>query len=356
VVIVAFYNLSMDKLSPKDQNTYSKANKYINERMPEFAQRFFKDKKNLLKPNSYYAYSIELANFFDHLKSTGLFNDPMMLSELSKVTPEIIENYVEKTKMITCKGVKRQISDKTEHRKICAISSFFNYYVKNDFIMLNPVTKINRPYIPNGAGKGSGFIQNLDVLDFVLNGKLPEKAGIYQDKLRNRDVAMIALMMSTGIKSSECVALDIDDIDLENNLITIKTRKVPNQVYISPVLAKILSNYLSERLTMIPVYGHDHALFLSLQMKRMSIRTLQQFMRKYTSLLFGQEHNITPRDLKNAFRFNSFQDTQNMYIAADINGMSSNTLYRYYLPYLEQFETKKGLSFSLENMHEGGEG
>ena len=85
VVMVAFYNLSMDKLS-KDQIIYDKANKYIQDRMPEFAQRFFKDKKNLLKPNSYYAYSIELANFFDHLKSTGLFNDPSTFTKQESLT------------------------------------------------------------------------------------------------------------------------------------------------------------------------------------------------------------------------------------------------------------------------------
>ena len=97
---------------------------------------------------------------------------------------------------------------------------------------------------------------------------------------------------------------------------------------------------------MLPVYGNDTALFLSLQMKRLTIRALQDVLKKYTTILFGEGHNITSRDLKNAFRFNSFQEFQNMYATADINGMSSCSVYNYYLPYLEQFEIKKGAFFS----------
>ena len=345
----------MDKLS-KDQIIYNKANEYIQERMPEFAHRFFNEKKKVLKPNSYLAYATEVAFFFDYLKDRNLFDGSMKMSELSRITPELIEDYVESTRSITVGGITKQISDRTEHRKICALSSFFDYYSKNDFILYNPVSKINRPVIPNGAGKGSDMIHNLSFLDFVINGTLPNKAGIYQKKLRLRDAVMISLMMSAGIKSSECVALDIGDIDLEHNKITIRTRKAPNEVYISTLLAEILGRYLAERLEMIAEYGHDNALFLSLQMKRLSIRSLQDLMKKYTTILFGKSNNITPRDLKNAFRFNSFEESRNMYVAADINGISSNSIYRYYLPYIEQFESNKGKLFDPGDIYNAERG
>ena len=157
-------------------------------------------------------------------------------------------------------------------------------------------------------------------------------------------------MMSTGLRSSECVALDIDDLDLEHNKVTIRNRKTPNEVYISPLLSGILGSYMSTRLEMIAEYGHDNALFLSLQMKRLTVRALQDLMKKYTTILFGEGNNITPRDLKNAFRFNSFEEIQNMYVTADINGMSSNSIYRYYLPYIEQFESSKGKLFDSGNI------
>ena len=349
MVLVAFYNLSMDKLS-KDQIIYDKANKYIQDRMPEFAQRFFKAKKNVLKPNSYLAYAIEVAYFFDYLKDRKLFDLSMKMSDLSRITAEIIEDYVEDTRYITAGDVKKQISDRTEHRKICALSSFFDYYSKNDFILYNPVKKVNRPIIPNGAGKGSDMIHNLSFLDFVINGSLPNKASDYQKKLRLRDTAMIALMMSTGLRSSECVGMNIDDLDLEHNKITIRSRKAPNEVYISPLLSEILGSYLASRLEMITEYGHDNALFLSLQMKRLTVRALQDLMKKYTTFLFGKGNNITPRDLKNAFRFNSFEEIQNIYVTADVNGMSSNSIYRYYLPYIEQFESSKGKLFDSGNI------
>ncbi|MBO4912964.1 MAG: tyrosine-type recombinase/integrase [Butyrivibrio sp.] len=348
----------MDKLS-KDEIVYNKAEMYIRERMPEFAKRFFKYKKDILKPSSYYIYAIDIAYFFDYLKDNDRFPN-MKLSDLSKITTDVIEEYIANTRTLPYKNGKKVISDRTERRKICILSSFFDYYAQMDFIPYNPLSKINRPHVPVGAGKGSDFIENLNLLDFVLNGhlpnkagkrqeklrNLPNKAGKRQEKLRNRDAAMIALMMSTGIKSSECVALDISDIDLEHNKIAIKTRKFPNEIYFSKYMAEILSNYLNDRLKMIPVYGHDNALFLSSQMKRLELRSLEYVLKKYSTLLFSDGRSITPRDLKNAFRFNSFEQTENLYNAAAINGMTPESLLKYYLPYLEQFEGKKGISFN----------
>ena len=344
VFLVAFYNLSMDKLS-KDQIAYSKADIYIRERMPEFAKRFFKYKKEILKPSSYYVYAIDIAYFFDYLKNTNRFNN-MKLSDLSRITPEVIEEYIADTRTISFKNGKKVVSNRTERRKICILSSFFDYYDKMDFIPYNPLSKISRPHVPVGPGKGSNFIENLNLLDFVLNGSLSTKTGSCLEKLRNRDAAMIALMMSTGIKSSECVALDINDIDFEHNKIIVKARRFPNEVYFSKSMSGILSSYLNERISMIPVYGHENALFLSTQMKRLELRSLEYIMKKYSTLLFGDGHSITPRDLKNAFRFNSFEQTENLYNAAAINGMTPESLSRYYMPYLEQFEGKKGIFFN----------
>ncbi len=77
--------------------------------MPEFAQRFFREKKNILKPRSYQAYAIEVAYFFDYLNDRKLFDLSMKMSDLSRITDEIIEDYGEDTRYITVGGVKKQM-------------------------------------------------------------------------------------------------------------------------------------------------------------------------------------------------------------------------------------------------------
>ena len=82
-------------------------------------------------------------------------------------------------------------------------------------------------------------------------------------------------------------SLNISDVDMEHNYLVIRSRREPNQVYFSPYIAEVLSVYLTKRLELITVYGHDDALFLSLQMKRLGIRSIEKMLKKYSSLLFS---------------------------------------------------------------------
>ena len=63
----------------------------------------------------------------------------------------------------------------------------------------------------------------------------------YQDRLRNRDTAILALIMGAGLKASECVNLDISDIDLVHNCLIVKSRRAPNLIYFSPYITDALS-------------------------------------------------------------------------------------------------------------------
>ena len=93
----------MDKLS-KEQLQLNKANKMIDDHMPEFARRFFNDKKQTFKASSYYAYALELKKFFDYLGTTSYDIDKMKISDMGKITPEVIEEYVEYLRSASVKG------------------------------------------------------------------------------------------------------------------------------------------------------------------------------------------------------------------------------------------------------------
>ena len=357
--MVAFYNLSMDKLS-KDLIQLEKVNNLIELHMPDFTRRFFNDKKKELMVSSIYVYSIDLSEFFDYLGTTSYDIDKMKLSDLKNITPEIIEEYVEYLRtQTTDKGNHKVNSDQTVKKKLCVLSSFFDYYFLQGVIPFNPLLKVNRPKVPSGPPVGSDMQDNLKLLEFVSKGNLPgDKTMHYQDRLRNRDTAILALIMGAGLKASECVGLDISDIDLEHNCLVVRSRRAPNLIYFSPYITDALSRYLEERLEMIAVYGHDSALFLSLQMKRLCIRSVEILLKKYSSILFGDEHTITPIDMRNAFRKNLFMSSKNMFFTAEMTGTAASTLIRPCAPYMEIYETEKGKSFNplkLRDMEEQDE-
>ena len=87
---------------------------------------------------------------------------------------------------------------------------------------------------------------------------------------RIRNLAIFTLLLGTGIRVSECVGLDLEDIDFRNGRIKIMRKGGKEDfVYFGDEVAGALSDYINERKNMITREGHEHALFLSVQKRRM---------------------------------------------------------------------------------------
>lgn len=108
--------------------------------------------------------------------------------------------------------------------------------------------------------------------------------------------------MGAGIKVSECVNIDISDPYLESGYIIVKNRKSRRNVYISDYIVQSIIRYLIERLTIVPVCGHEEALFISLKYKRLCLRSVEKMLKKYSEAVFGTDNNVTAEALKQAFR------------------------------------------------------
>ena len=92
------------------------------------------------------------------------------------------------------------------------------------------------------------------LLDEAESGeKLTERQKIYHNKTKKRDMAILTLLLGTGIRVSECVGLDLNDIDPKNNGIKVH-RKGGSEVmvYFGDEVAEALDAYLDERLEMEP--------------------------------------------------------------------------------------------------------
>ena len=93
-------------------------------------------------------------------------------------------------------------------------------------------------------------------------------------------------MLGTGIRVSECVGIDIQDIDLKNNGIKIRRKGGYEAViYFGEEVELALLDYLEQRESMTPVQGHENALFLSMQNKRITVRAVENLVKKYASVV-----------------------------------------------------------------------
>jgi site-specific recombinase XerD len=165
-----------------------------------------------------------------------------------------------------------------------------------------------------------------------------------------RDVAILTLFLGTGIRISELVGLNIEDIDFSINGFKI-TRKGGNQVvlYFSDVVRKALIQYIEERNNNKKTPKDESALFLSLQNKRIGVRAVEKLVKKYSSVVTPLK-KITPHKLRSTYGTNLYRETQDIYIVADVLGHKDvNTTKRHYAAISEDLRKNAALSYSISN-------
>jgi integrase/recombinase XerC len=217
-------------------------------------------------------------------------------------------------------------------RKISSLKSFYNYYYRNERLQTNPASLVQLPKLHEKDIIRLDIDEVALLLDEVESGEaLTEKQKAYHAKTKIRDLALLTLMLGTGIRVSECVGLDIDDIDLKNGGIRIH-RKGGKEVtvYFGTEVEDALLDYLEERSLVIPEEGHEKALFLSLQKKRIGVRSVENLVKKYSKLVAPLK-KITPHKLRSTYGTSLYKETGDIYLVADVLGHSDvNTTKKHY--------------------------
>ena len=218
-------------------------------------------------------------------------------------------------------------------RKMCAVRSFFDFLFTNEKIPANITTLVPLPKLHQ---KPILYLERHEVeklLDVAENGNgLSEQQKRFQKVTKNRDIAILTLFLGTGIRVSELVGIDIDDIDFSINGFVV-TRKGGNQtiLYFPETVADNLQTYLRERREIEAEPGHENALFLSLQRRRITQRAVENLVKKYASIAAPLKKRISPHKLRSTFGTSLYQETGDIYLVADVLGHADvNTTRKHY--------------------------
>lgn len=215
-----------------------------------------------------------------------------------------------------------------------ALRSFYGYYFKRQIISKNPTLLVEMPKMHEKAIIRLDTDEIAMLLDYVDHGgdNLTGQRKAYFEKTKNRDLAILTLLLGTGIRVSECVGLDLQDIDFKNNGITV-TRKGGNQmvVYFGEEVENALKTYLyTTRKQTIPLSGHENALFLSTQRKRMGVQAVENMVKKYAREVTPNK-KITPHKLRSTYGTALYKETGDIYLVADVLGHKDvNTTKKHY--------------------------
>ncbi|MFR2719179.1 MAG: tyrosine-type recombinase/integrase, partial [Ruminococcus sp.] len=198
--------------------------------LPDFAKDYFRaiDATTTTKTRISYAYDIRI--FFQFLISSNplyrnLQINDFTLDMLDQVQALDIEEYMEYLKVYQ-DGEDSYITngERGLKRKISALRSFYSYYFKHEMIKTNPTVLIDMPKIHEKAIVRLDADEVALLLDYVehCGDTLTGQKKAYYEKTKERDLALITLLLGTGIRVSECVGLDLEDLDIKNNAVIVK--------------------------------------------------------------------------------------------------------------------------------------
>ena len=305
--------------------------------LPPFCKQFFRGIENQTSPRTRLAYAYDVRLFFEFLHETNSICKKMEITDfplllLDQVKREDIEEYMEYLSLYDRDGVETTNKERGKARKLASLRSFYHYYFRNELIQTNPPALVPMPKLHEKE------IIRLDpnevaiLLDQVEDGsKLTKNQLRFHEKTKVRDLALLTLLLGTGIRVSECVGLNLTDVDFDNMGIRIRRKGgYEDVVYFGEEVENALHDYLEERKHQIPLSGHEEALFLSMQNRRITVRAVENLVKKYASLVTGLK-KITPHKLRSTYGTTLYQETGDIYLVADVLGHKDvNTTRRHY--------------------------
>ncbi len=305
--------------------------------LPPFCAEFFLGIEPYTTPLTRLGYGNDLKIFFQFLSSEirEFRNKPLVdytIKDLDNITVTHLELFLDYLTLYESNGKMYRNGEKARSRKLSSVRRMLKYFFKKNEIDSNVAEKMDTPKQHESEIIRLEVDEVAKLLDLSEDGdKLTKMQKGFHKHTRVRDFAMLSLFLGTGIRISECVGLNIEDIDFENNSFVI-TRKGGNRVvlYFNNEVADALKPYVEQRLQNKEIDPKERALFLSLQNRRITVRAVEKLVKKYALLVSPLKH-ITPHKLRSTFGTNLYRETGDIYVVADVLGHKDvNTTRKHY--------------------------
>ena len=233
--------------------------------------------------------------------------------------------------------------------ELASLRSFYNYYYRNELIENNPAVLVPLPKLHDKEIIRMDPNEVAVLLDEVEDGgRLTKNEQRYHNKTKTRDLALLTLLLGTGIRVSECVGLDIQDVDFDNQRLKVRRKGgYEDIVYFGEEVEDALYDYLEERERIIPLSGHENAFFLSMQNRRITVRSVENLVKKYASRVTTLK-KITPHKLRSTYGTTLYQETGDIYLVADVLGHKDvNTTRKHYAAMQDENKRKAAKAVKL---------
>ena len=216
-------------------------------------------------------------------------------------------------------------SNATISRTLASLKNFYAYVVSTGFLEKTPVTDIR---INRGEKKLPQILTGREI-ELILSQPVCVDAKGYRDK------AMLEVMYATGIRVTELIDLNIDDVNLNQGIIKCSNNKKTRAIPLYPAALKALRNYLHDVRNSMIANSDERALFVNVSGVRMSRQGFWKIL-KYYQAAAHIEKEITPHTLRHSFAVHLLENGADLNALQELMGHSDISSTQMYTKLLNQ--------------------
>lgn len=204
--------------------------------------------------------------------------------------------------------------------ELYAIKHFCKYLKLCKYIDDNPCIELEIPKDRKNHQIVSLSTKEINIIkNNIINGVGSHKAKETQKKWISRDLCIVFLGLTTGLRVSAIANIDITDINFKEKYITtIEKGGIERVIYLSDKMLDLIHDWLLDREKLLTNNNITcQALFVSAKKQRIGVNTIRDMLKKYT---YNIDKHITPHKLRSTAATNLYEQTADIYLVADVLG------------------------------------
>lgn len=296
----------------------------LSKELPGFMDPYLKHLVLSSKPTTAVQYVRDLISFTRFLQSENPICEGLKTNEIPEsVIQNLTYHDINEFETYLLSSSSHNNSKDSANRVINTLRSYFGYEVSHDNLTKDPTNGAEKLKSNKETDIRFLSLEEIQALFSSIDQLADDdsRAGAFCRNTRLRDTAIITLLLNTGIRISECVGLDLDHIDFEEQKIKIirKGGKI-SDIYYNGDVAEALYDYINEERGKYAEEG-ETALFLSNRKKRMGVRSIQVMLKKYGEM--AEIYDLHPHTLRKTFGTGMYEQTSDIELVAELLGHSN---------------------------------
>lgn len=322
------------------------------ESLPDFCTGYVIFMERSVSPVTLNAYVQRIKIFLEYLHKDNSYFGSMdivdfKISDMANLTPDDINafshwiyntnNNYKRSSNPTSK-INKSNKETTVDNYLSALNSLWDFFLLEKHMKYNPIASVkhskqkDKEIIKLDPDEQDKFLDSL-----YCGDGFNEKQLQWNEKNKIRDIAMLMVLFGTGIRVSELVGMDVDDLDFQNNCFKVlRKRDKIDVVYFGDEVKEALVDYLEERIPRYQPVDNEPALFLvgigKYKGTRLSVRSVEKIVKKYAKASLPLKGDIiTPHKLRSTYGTALYRETGDIYLVADVLGHKDvNTTRKHY--------------------------